>query len=322
MKKTVFISSTFEDLAEHRRAIWDLLEEFDVRVRGMEKFGARKESPLETSLSEVESSDIYAGVIAFRLGSIDKNSGKSITQLEYEKASELKKEILIYLIDEENSDVKIKYVDHGIKRDKLEAFKKILKEERTVAKFITKDDLIVKLKRDMERVLEHKEQKEEIIGDVYEKSAQIIERLFLAPLSFSGQEIKLQIHIESKPFASSKEICEAFNLKFGATIGVEIKILNPEGFDNFGLNELYMSPKQFDDLLPFIENKKITIYARPQFSGSKIEEIRASFKPRIVSHIMQEMVHSLGTRIVPADGKIVFLLSEIENKSTGEKRTN
>ena len=50
MKKTVFISSTFEDLAEHRRAIWDLLEEFDVRIRGMEKFGARKESPLETSV--------------------------------------------------------------------------------------------------------------------------------------------------------------------------------------------------------------------------------------------------------------------------------
>jgi len=176
MKKTVFISSTFEDLAEHRRAIWDLLKEFDVRIRGMEKFGARKESPLETSLSEVESSDIFVGVIAFRLGSVDKNSGKSITQLEYEKISELKKEILIYLIDEENANVLIKYVDHGIKRDKLEAFKKILKEEQTVAKFITKDDLIEKLKRDMKRVLEHKEQKEEISDDSYEKSAQIIER--------------------------------------------------------------------------------------------------------------------------------------------------
>lgn len=242
--------------------------------------------------------------------------------MEYEKISELKKEILIYLIDEENANVLIKYVDHGIKRDKLEAFKKILKEERTVAKFITKDDLIEKLKRDMKRVLEHKEQKEEISDDSYEKSAQIIERLLLAPLSFSGQEIKLQIHIESNPFASSKEICKAFNLKFGATIGVKIKILNPKGFENSGLTELYMSPKQFDDLFPFIKNKKITIYARPQFSGSKIEEIQASFEPRIVSSIMQEVVDSFGTRIFPADGKIVLLLNEIENKSIGKKRPN
>jgi hypothetical protein len=41
MKKTVFISSTYQDLAEHRRAVWQVLEDFDVAVRGMEEFGAR-----------------------------------------------------------------------------------------------------------------------------------------------------------------------------------------------------------------------------------------------------------------------------------------
>jgi hypothetical protein len=62
-----------------------------------------KTSPLETCLAEVEQSDIYIGIISFRLGSIKTNTGKSFTQLEYEKALDLKKDILIYLRDERNS---------------------------------------------------------------------------------------------------------------------------------------------------------------------------------------------------------------------------
>ncbi|HXM50058.1 MAG TPA: DUF4062 domain-containing protein [Pyrinomonadaceae bacterium] len=64
MNKTVFISSTYDDLKEYRRAVWELLEKFDVNVRGMEQFGARKEAPLATCLAEVEQSDIYLGVFA------------------------------------------------------------------------------------------------------------------------------------------------------------------------------------------------------------------------------------------------------------------
>lgn len=54
MNRTVFISSTYDDLKQYRRAIWDLLENFEVNVRGMEQFGARKEAPLATCLTEVE----------------------------------------------------------------------------------------------------------------------------------------------------------------------------------------------------------------------------------------------------------------------------
>jgi hypothetical protein len=105
MKKTVFISSTYEDLSEERRLVWSLLEKFEVNVRGMEEFGARTTSPLDTCLAEVDISDIYIGVIAFRIGSVEKNSGKSFTQLEYERAYEGNKDILIYLVDEDNAKV-------------------------------------------------------------------------------------------------------------------------------------------------------------------------------------------------------------------------
>jgi hypothetical protein len=39
MKKTVFISSTYVDLKEERKKVWESLEKFDVAVKGMEQFG-------------------------------------------------------------------------------------------------------------------------------------------------------------------------------------------------------------------------------------------------------------------------------------------
>ena len=105
MKKTVFISSTYEDLSDHRRAVWQLLEDFDAAVRGMEQFGARPDRPLLTCLAEVEQSDVFIGIIAFRAGSIDSDTEKSFTQLEYEHALKLGKEILIYMADEDQAKV-------------------------------------------------------------------------------------------------------------------------------------------------------------------------------------------------------------------------
>ena len=70
---------------------------YAVVIRGMERFGARKETPLQTCLAEVEQCDIFIGIIACKAGSIDKLTGKSFVQREYEKAFELDKEILIYL---------------------------------------------------------------------------------------------------------------------------------------------------------------------------------------------------------------------------------
>ncbi|GAH56677.1 unnamed protein product [marine sediment metagenome] len=170
MKKTVFISSTFRDLKECRRKVWETLEEYNVNIRGMEKFGARTQNSLKTSLAEVESSDIYLGIIAFRLGSIDKKSGKSITQIEYEKANELQKVILIYMMDEENSQSYIKNIDLDEKHEKLKVFKSILKENHTIDTFINEEDLIEKLKRRFNQLLSKKEKLNEIQINEYDNS--------------------------------------------------------------------------------------------------------------------------------------------------------
>jgi Domain of unknown function (DUF4062) len=98
-------------LRQHRRAVWEVLKKFDVNVRGMEQFGARTSGPLDTCLAEVGQSDVYVGIIAFRLGSIDAESHQSFTELEYEHAVALKKDILIYLADE---DAAISPLAHSI----------------------------------------------------------------------------------------------------------------------------------------------------------------------------------------------------------------
>ena len=95
-------------------------------------------------LLEVDQSDIYVGIIAFRLGSIEPTSGKSYTQLEYERAVALSKEVFIYLVDEENARIAIKYIDRGDAREKLDSFKSILRERHTVDSYTDESDLVAK----------------------------------------------------------------------------------------------------------------------------------------------------------------------------------
>jgi hypothetical protein len=113
MKKTVFVSSTYEDLKEHRKIVWEVLRKYEVDIRGMEQFGARTESELETCMAECEQSDVYIGILSMRCGSIEEQSGKSYTQLEYEQAYSKSKEILFFLVDEKDSEISPQFVDFG-----------------------------------------------------------------------------------------------------------------------------------------------------------------------------------------------------------------
>jgi hypothetical protein len=145
MKKTVFISSTYRDLKIHREKIWNALQNYDLNITGMEEFGARHSPPLETCIDEIHKSDIYIGIISMCYGSVDSISGKSFTQIEYEKAKEIGLEIMIYLIDENSGTVKTGHIDFGDKSLSLNQFKNILKNNHTVDWFVDADDLSEKI---------------------------------------------------------------------------------------------------------------------------------------------------------------------------------
>lgn len=145
MNKQIFISSTYKDLIPHRESIWDMLLSLDLKISGMEKFGARPEKPLETCLKEVEKSDIFIGIIGMRYGSVDPITGKSFTQLEYEKAVDLRLEVLIYMIDEKKALIRPDSIDPE-NYLKLKDFKSKLSKSHTIDYFINEKDLVSKLK--------------------------------------------------------------------------------------------------------------------------------------------------------------------------------
>ncbi len=145
MKKKIFVSSTFTDMIPHRNQIINVLSNFNVEILGMENFGARKSPPLETCLKELELCDIYLGVIGLRYGSVNDEYDKSYTQLEYEKAVELEKDIKVFLLDEHNGVLKTGWIDFGIQLERILAFRELLKKEHTVEFFLEEKDLGIKI---------------------------------------------------------------------------------------------------------------------------------------------------------------------------------
>lgn len=85
-KLQVFISSTFLDLKDERQAAVEAILGFDHIPAGMELFKAGNESQLNTIKRWIDQSDLYLLILGGRYGSIEKESKKSYTHLEYDYA--------------------------------------------------------------------------------------------------------------------------------------------------------------------------------------------------------------------------------------------
>jgi hypothetical protein len=278
MKKNIFISSTYNDLVDERKAVWGLIEQYEANIKGMEEFGARKETPLETCLNEVSQSDIYIGIIGLRLGSIETKTGKSYTRLEYERAVEEGKEILIYLLDEKNAKVYAEYIDFGEKKEKLDQFKTILKEKHTIDTFKTEDDLVEKLKKRLDYILSSN-QGDLKVYDNFEKSSLLIDKFRLLPKTYSDSEILLRVKFKksiSNPYPASQEVCETFGLKFGRTIGAPIEIIEPKVKGEF-VNEIFINEDDVEFLFDALETEEYLILAITQFSNTNLKSLKGNF---------------------------------------------
>jgi len=138
----VFLSSTYTDLIEHRKAAHDALEKLAVQVIWMEAFGARPEESTQACLKEVEESDLFIGIYAHRYGFIPKDSAISITEQEFDCAQELDKPIFGFIVDEDHA-WSPKHIEHN-KKDKLDVFLNKVKK-RPVDFFTTPDNLAQKI---------------------------------------------------------------------------------------------------------------------------------------------------------------------------------
>ncbi|MGK4001142.1 DUF4062 domain-containing protein [Sorangium sp. So ce1036] len=126
-KLQIFVSSTYQDLIAERQAAVEAILTAGHIPAGMELFTAGDESQLETIYRWIDESDIFMLILGGRYGSIEKNSGKSYTQLEYEHSLSSGKATFAVVMHDDALAAKVKRDGANVleleNRDKFDAFK-------------------------------------------------------------------------------------------------------------------------------------------------------------------------------------------------------
>jgi tetratricopeptide (TPR) repeat protein len=143
----IYVSSTFEDLKAHREAVANTLRQMHHDVICMEDYVATDQRPLDKCLADVAACEIYVGIFALRYGFVppaDNPEQKSITELEYRRATAAGRERLIFLLDRKTSGWPLEYIDAltpGKNGDAIQALRNELEGGFLRAVFRTPDDL-------------------------------------------------------------------------------------------------------------------------------------------------------------------------------------
>lgn len=143
-EEKAFISSTVLDLPEHRAEVLNACLRQGVFPVMMEHWPAASAEAVEVSLSMVETASIYVGVFGHRYGHVPDGAGKSLTEMEYERACELGHTRLIFLMADDHL-LRAEDVETGVGAARLQAFKERLAREQVVAFFSSKEDLRAKV---------------------------------------------------------------------------------------------------------------------------------------------------------------------------------
>jgi HEAT repeat protein/GTPase SAR1 family protein len=136
----IFVSSTFKDLEECREKVRLSLKRIGHEDIAMEYFVAEDRRPLDKCLEDVTTCDLYVGVFAWRYGYVPNGYDKSITELEYLKAVEARKECLVFLLHED-AYWPSKFVDIGKGGEKIRALRNELSSKYIVSTFKSADEL-------------------------------------------------------------------------------------------------------------------------------------------------------------------------------------
>ena len=96
-REQVFISSTFKDLVEERRAVIQTLLEADCIPSGMELFPASDSEKWDLIKGVIDLCDYYVVIIGGRYGSVDDVEQLSYTEMEFDYAVKVQKPVMGFL---------------------------------------------------------------------------------------------------------------------------------------------------------------------------------------------------------------------------------
>lgn len=151
---SIFLSSTYEDLKEARSQILKFLEILRSDIISMEFFGSSDHQPKDYALEELRKCNVFIGIYAERYGSIDNESGLSITELEYIEALKLRDQgqiqgVFIYMVNPETLWPINKVDREPEKIEKLSRLKSTLKSNHTITFFDSVEDLPLLVLKDV-----------------------------------------------------------------------------------------------------------------------------------------------------------------------------
>lgn len=123
----VMVSSTFMDLEEHRQALIKALRSNGLTDAAMENDSARLVDVIDSSLQKVVDSSAYVAIIGKRYGQVPKCAKRnpkrgSITELEFDKAVELGRPILLFVMGKDHLVHEDHVESRAANKKKLKAF--------------------------------------------------------------------------------------------------------------------------------------------------------------------------------------------------------
>lgn len=141
----VFISSTFTDLIDERRAVAAEILAAGHIPAGMEDFPATDERGWKTIKKTIDLCDYYVLLLAGRYGEIDKAIDMSWTDREYRYAREEKKLKILAFIREDSAIKLDKFEKEEEGRKRRDEFVDVVKQAHLYKAWMEKDDLVGKV---------------------------------------------------------------------------------------------------------------------------------------------------------------------------------
>lgn len=130
VKYQVFVSSTFEDLQDERRAVMQQILNMGHIPTGMELFQASDQAQWDYIKQRISASDYFFVILGERYGSIEPESGKSYTLKEYEYAVDSKIPVVAFLLSKDARAKRPRNLVEDGRGAEIEAFRKLVTNSR------------------------------------------------------------------------------------------------------------------------------------------------------------------------------------------------